>query len=278
MFHHAMIAVDLDSQVPLLDCAPDLAAWGVKRVSLVHLMKVGYAQGPGLGDDARYRQSLESLAEPLRARALQVDIEVATAGDVGAAIASRAQEAAADLLVVGNRSHNVLERIFLGSVARKVLRRANVPVLIEWIEPSDGDGGRCHLSCSNTLRHVLVASDLTAAARPVHEAALALAALGAHVDVVHVASPETQARLAEWPAMANAAVSEVNARIVAAGGTGDTLVVEGEPREEILRVATERDASLLVVGKASHDRSSIGSTARALSKQAGRSVPVVPNR
>lgn len=24
MFHHAMIAVDLDSQVPLLDCAPDL--------------------------------------------------------------------------------------------------------------------------------------------------------------------------------------------------------------------------------------------------------------
>jgi len=78
--------------------------------------------------------------------------------------------------------------------------------------------------------------------------------------------------------MANAAVSEVNARIVAAGGTGDTLVVEGEPREEILRVATERDASLLVVGKASHDRSSIGSTARALSKQAGRSVLVVPNR
>lgn len=66
-------------------------------------MKVGYAQGPGLGDDARYRQSLESPAEPLRARALQVDIEVATAGDVGAAIASRAQEAAADLLVVPNR-------------------------------------------------------------------------------------------------------------------------------------------------------------------------------
>jgi len=58
-----MIAVDLDSQVPLLACAPDLAAWHVKRVALVHLMKVGYAQGPGLGDDARYRQSFESLAE-----------------------------------------------------------------------------------------------------------------------------------------------------------------------------------------------------------------------
>ena len=278
MFHHAMIAVDLDSQVPLLDCAPDLATWGVKRVSLLHLMKVGYAQGPGLGDDARHRQSLESLAEPLRARGLEVDIEVATAGDGGAAIAARAQDAAADLLVVGDRSHNVLGRIFPGSVARKVLRRASVPVLIEWIEPADGDGGRCHLSCSNTLRHVLVASDLTAAAPPVHEAAVALAALGAHVDPLHVASPETLDRFAEWPAMVEAAVTEVNARVVAAGGKGETFVVEGEPREEVLRLATERDVSLLVVGRASHDRSSIGSTARALSKQAGRPVLVIPNR
>lgn len=278
MFKHAMIPVDLDSQVPLLECAPDLATWGVERVSLVHFMKVGYAQGPGPGEEARYREALEALAGPVRARGLTVEVYVATAGDVGAAIAARAAEVGAQLIVVGNRSHNVLERLFLGSVARKVLRRSPVPVLVEWIDPTVGDEGRCHLTCSNTLRHVLVASDLTAAARPVHDAAVMLAGLGAPVDVVHVASEQDQERFAEWPTMAKAALSEVLARVVKAGGSGEALVVTGVPQESILRVATERDASLLVVGKASHDRSSLGSTARALSKLAGRPVLMIPNR
>lgn len=277
MYSHAMISVDLDSRVPLLGCAPDLATWGVTRVSLVHFMKVGYAQGPGFAEEAHHRETLETLAEPLRARGLNVDVHVATSGDVGASIATRAAEVGVDLLVVGNRSDNVLDRLFLGSVARKVLRRATVPVLIEWIEPIDSDGDRCELTCGNTLRHVLVASDLTAAAHPVHDAAVTLAGLGARIDVAHAASREDQQRFAYWPIMAKAALGEIQSRIVAAGGTGDAIVVAGEPREEILRLTAERDASLLVVGKTSHGGSSMGSTARALSKLAGRPVLMIPN-
>lgn len=278
MFEHAMIAVDLDAQGPLLDCAPDLAAWGVKRVSLVHLMKVGYAQGPGHGDDARYRASLEALAAPLHTRGLQVDVVVDTAGDIGEALVSRAQAAAAGLLVVGNRSHNILERIFLGSVARKVLRRAQVPVLIEWIDPGDGDGGHCRLSCYNSLRNVLVASDLSSLSRPIHDVAVAFAPLAGRVDVVHVVLPDMQERFAEWPAMVKAAVAEVNARIVEAGGQGDSLIVDGDPHEAILRLVEERDVTLLVVGKGGQSGAPLGSTARILSKRAGRPVLMIPNR
>ncbi|MEX1025048.1 MAG: universal stress protein [Planctomycetota bacterium] len=278
MFQHALIAVDLDSDVPLLECAPDLATWGVVRVSLVYFAKVGYAQGPAFGEEERQRERLQALAEPLRARGTIVDIHVATAGDVGASIAARAAEVGVDLLVVGNRSQNVLERLFLGSVARKVLRRSSVPVLIEWIEPLDGVGDRCQLTCGNTLRHVLVASDLTAAARPVHEAAIELASLGGRVDVMHVTSADDRARFADWPTMARAALGEVHSRITQGGGTGEAFVVEGEASEEILRLAGERDASLLVVGKAGRGDSGMGHTARALSKRAGRPVLMIPNR
>lgn len=281
MFRHAMIAADLDSHGPLLECAPDLATWGIGKVTLVHLMKVGYAQGPSLDEEQRYRAMLDERAEPLRAQGLAVELDVNTAGDVGAALAAKATEAGADLLVVGNRSHNVLERVFLGSVARKVLRRSAVPVLIEWIEPAGDAAHRCTLTCGNTLRHALAATDLTAASRDVHDVAVALAARGARVDLLHVSADEDATRFAEWPTMARAALAEVNQRIVAAGGTGDFVLEQGEPREAILEVASARDASLLIVGKASHGKSgtlAMGSTARALSKQAGRPVLMVPRR
>lgn len=279
MFRHAMIAVDLDSHGPLLECAPDLATWGIGKVTVVHAIKVGYAQGPDPDQERHYRSMLDTRAEPLRAQGLTVELDVSTAGDVGDALAAKATRTGADLLVVGNRSHNVIERLFLGSVARKVLRRSEVPVLIEWIEPAADNANRCTLTCGQTLRHALAATDLTAASHGVHDVAVALAARGARVDILHVATPDDSARFAEWPAMARAALAEVSRRIAEAGGKGDTLIEQGEPRETILDIAAERNASLLIVGKAGHGKSgnpALGRTARALSEQAGRPVLMIP--
>jgi nucleotide-binding universal stress UspA family protein len=281
LFRHAMIAVDLDSEGPLLDCAPDLRTWGVTRVTLVHLIKVGYMQGPRLHDDEWYRQSMATKAEPLRAQGLTVDVDVATAGDVGAALASKAGDLGVDVVVVGNRSQTVLERVFLGSVARKVLRRAAMPVLVQWIDPPAAGAGRCALHCNDTLRHVLLATDLTAASQPVHEVGIALAAQGAWVDLIHVSDTAVAERFVDWPTMARAVLGQLHQQIMAAGGSGEIVLAEGEPHDQVLIAAADRDVSLVVVGKvgglgpAAH---SLGRTARALSKRAGRPVLMVPNR
>ena len=277
MFRHAMIAVDLASEVPLLECAPDLARWGVEEVTLVHLLKVGYAEGPGHGEEARRREALGARAAPLVARGMRVNVDVGTAGDVGGALAERAEQV--DLLVVGNRSHNVLERLFLGSVARKALRRARVPVLVHWIALVDGEARCCVLGCADTLRPVLAATDLRASARPVHDVAVALAARAARVDVVHVSTAHDEDRFADWPVMARAALADVERRIAEAGGTGEGVLERGEPDERVLEGARARDASLLIVGKVGRSRDArMGRTARALSKQACRPVLMVPNR
>jgi nucleotide-binding universal stress UspA family protein len=47
-----------------------------------------------------------------------------------------AQAEGADLVVVGSRSHNFLYEIFLGSVAKQVIRKSQLPVLIERLEPT----------------------------------------------------------------------------------------------------------------------------------------------
>lgn len=281
MFRHAMIAVDVDSETPLLDCAPDLQTWGITQVTLVHFIKVGYMEGPVLHQDERSRRSMAAKAEPLRALGLAVDVHVATAGDVGAALASKASELAVDLVVVGNRSANVLERVFLGSVARKVLRRASIPVLVHWVDLAAEDPGCGALQCSDTLRHVLLATDLTAASRPVHEVGIALAAQGARVDVIHVSDGAVAKRFVDWPIMARAVLGDLRQQITAAGGSGEVVLAEGEPQEQVFRAAADRDTSLLVVGKVGGHGSPgrpMGSTARALSKRAGRPVLMVPNR
>lgn len=280
MFGKALIAVDLDSMSPLLDCAPDLRTWGIGHLVLVHFLRVGYAQGPGPGDEPRYRKALEEIGERLRTAGFAVDVRVGLTGDVGGALATLASELPVDLLVVGSRSRHIAQKIFLGSVARKVLRRTRTPVLLHWIEPAEGSEPlRCELTCAETLRHVLLATDLTLGSHAAQDTAVALAARGARVDCLHVAEPLELDRFPDWELMARAALLDLNQRIVAAGGTGEVLVSRGNPVERILEIASQLDGSLVVVGKRGRhfpEQVTIGSTARNLSKQSRRPVLMVP--
>jgi len=51
-------------------------------------------------------------------------------GDPATCILEQADEQGADLIVLGKRHHNRLERILLGSVTREVFERADRPVLL----------------------------------------------------------------------------------------------------------------------------------------------------
>jgi nucleotide-binding universal stress UspA family protein len=281
MFRKALIAVDLDSLSPLLECASDLRTWGIDQLVLAHLMRVGYAQGPAHGDEDRYRERLNEHADRLRASGFTVDVRVGTAGDVGSALATLANEVTADLIVVGSRGQHILEQVFLGSVARKVLRRSDVPVLLHWIEPAE-DTASVHLAltCPVTLRRVLLATDLTAGSRAAHEAAVALAARGAQVDCVHIAEASELERFPDWATMSRAVLQSLNDRIVSAGGTGDVVLDRGDPVERILDLTAQLDTSLLVVGKRGRHfpaQVTMGSTAKALSKGSRRAVLMVPS-
>jgi len=185
-------------------------------------------------------------------------------------------EAKADLIVLGSRSHNLASRVFLGSVARDMVRRTQLPLLLAWLEPT-GDGVAA--VCADTLRHVLLATDLSKHAGAAERAAVALAADAQRVDCLAVLTPEALDATPALPAMARAALDGLVARIDAAGGHGEALVLEGDPHEVIARVAHERDCSLIVCGKhGQHWVTSmvIGSTALRLCEKAARPVLLVP--
>ena len=273
MFQRALIAVDLNSSADLLRCAPDLKQWGTVSLTLLHLVKSGYGEGqvPGLLDE--YRQTLETSGNELRDMGFDVDVIAASVSDIGDGIVEISPDY--DLIVAGTRSMNLVEEIFLGSAVRTVLRESNVPVLLQQIAAPGESDEMAQLQPTDTLRHILLATDLAHGSTAAHEAAEVLAARGALVDCAHVMESDELTDYPERKTMLDAALQQAVKR---AGGRGEALLKSGEPVQLLLELAAERSASMMVVGRTGRKwpQTLLGSTARKLCEQSGLPVLVVP--
>jgi nucleotide-binding universal stress UspA family protein len=277
MFTKALVGVDISpAETSLLSCLPDLARWEIASVVLAHVIQVGYGQGGGYGHEDDYRSWLEERAEPLRAAGLTVSVSVTASGVPADELLAVARAEGADLVVVGSRSHNFLHEVFLGSVAKEVIRKSDMPVLIVRLEPVQaGDAETCAAICSQALNKVLLAVDLSAQSKSAEDAAVRLAAKAGHIDCLTVLpdrATENDRQAAE------SRHRELIQRIEDAGGTAESRIEQGEPSETIARVGQE-SYSLIIVGK--HGKSwiggkIIGTTAANVCETARRPVLMVP--
>ena len=89
-------------------------------------------------DEAERR--LEEVAGRIRSRGVDADVEVRRADNPAVGILDAAREWGADLVAMGTHGRGGIPRTILGSVADKVVRAADGPVLLQ--RPGDdGDGG-----------------------------------------------------------------------------------------------------------------------------------------
>jgi nucleotide-binding universal stress UspA family protein len=274
MFRTAIVGLDLSpAQDALLSCLPALERWGVSRIVLVHVIRIGFGQGAGYGHEQEFRDWLEGCAEPLRSAGLEVEVVVTDSGSVGRTLVDFARERDADLLVVGSRSHNLLRTAFLGSVAREVARQADLPVLVQRIEAEPGtDPQACLAVCHETLDRVLLATDFSEHSAPAEAAALALAPRAGRIDCLHVGAASNSEAVQRTRALAD--------RLARAGTRAVARVETGEPEEVIAQVGQE-GYTLIVMGKFGRGRiqsALIGSTAARVCEAAGIPVLLVPMR
>jgi nucleotide-binding universal stress UspA family protein len=182
----------------------------------------------------------------------------------------------ADLVVVGSRSHNFLHEVFLGSVAKEVIGKSDMPVLIVRLEPVQaGDAETCAAICSQALDRILLAVDLSAQSKSAEDAAVRLAARAGHIDCLTVLSNEATD---DDRQAAESRHRELIRRIEDAGGNAGSRIEHGEPSETIAR-AGQQGYSLIIVGK--HGRNwiegkIIGTTAANICETARRPVLMVP--
>jgi nucleotide-binding universal stress UspA family protein/ABC-type transporter Mla MlaB component len=151
-----------------------------------------------------------------------------------------------DLIVIGTHGRRGIQKMLLGSVADEIFRRATRPVLTVGpeIPPQPPAGVR--------LRRLLCATDLSSASAPaIDYSSLLGQEYGAHLFLLHVAQ-----KVDEKPAQARSRLEEFSrAHIEELGRAGpkggpeaEFLVESGSPVERILKVATEREIDLIVLG------------------------------
>lgn len=248
---------------------------------LVHATRDALAV-PDAPEGNRYRQALVEQARAQLATVLRNAVPaqplaklVVRLGSAAGVLEDAAADLGAGLIVLGGKQHSMLGRWLGGSTSLDVVRSTDVPVLVV-AGPADG------------FRRVLVAVDVSGAARPTLAAAERYAALfGAELRALSVLEPlpvipeitppydttqyytMTEQMLAQdvWPAIRTPGVEK--------------FVRHGMAVETILREVTDWRADLLVVGshgKGWAERMLVGSVTERLINHLPTSLLVVPTR
>ncbi len=105
------------------------------QIHALHVLPFLIPTEPGvvwatIDDGERIRHALESMTNAFSTpefEGIQADVRI---GDPGHVIAEWAEELGADLILVGSHGRSGLTRLFLGSVAERVVRLAHCPVLV----------------------------------------------------------------------------------------------------------------------------------------------------
>lgn len=201
---------------------------------------------------AQADRAVERLQEALARPGLAVSSTIRN-GDPAQEILQAAEEFHADLIAVGSKGRAGLAGLLVGSVARTVAKRSSRPVLVAR-PPRAG------------LRQVVVATDGSEhAEHAVRFSARLPLPDAAQVTVVHVVRPFTPfpGPLRDPVEAFQAAVVEVQRRqeeagaallaeakrlLAAEGRQAETALRVGDPATELLALAEERQADLILAG------------------------------
>jgi nucleotide-binding universal stress UspA family protein len=117
-----------------LDLAVDVAKASGGALVVQHVVSVGpEAYEGGVLDVGALEAALSKMLDGAAERARSAGVtatKVLSRGDVATAILREVEQRGVDLIVVGSLGRGRMARLFLGSVADKLVRAAPVPVLV----------------------------------------------------------------------------------------------------------------------------------------------------
>jgi nucleotide-binding universal stress UspA family protein len=269
-----------------LDYAAVLARWYEAELTVLHispLMPTLFGMEPAVNAatlapfdrEALGRELLKFVGET--ANATPRPQLLVRSGPAAATVLGYAVENNTDLIVLGTHGRTGFERFMLGSVTEKVVRKATCPVLT--VPRSASETPERPL-----FGRILCGVDFSPASDRAARYALSLAqeAKG-HVTLLHVLEWLPDASFAKYPGFdvdhfrrslrtdARARTEALVPEEARAWCDVDARVVCGKPYEEILRIAHDDAADLVVLGVHGHgpiDRVLFGSTPQQVVRQA----------
>ena len=269
-----------------LDHATVLARWYEAELTVLHVSPlmptlfgmepaVHAATLPPFDREALGRELLKFVGETVSATPRPQLL--VRSGPAAATILEHAAENKADLIVLGTHGRTGFERLMLGSVTEKVVRKATCPVLT--VPRGASEGAERPL-----FRRILCAVDFSPASDRAAQYALSLAQEAKScLTLLHVVEWLPDNSFAKYPGFdvdhfrkslltdARARTESLVPEEARAWCDVDARVVCGKPYAEILRIAQNDTTDLVVLGVHGHgpiDRMVFGSTPQQLVRQA----------
>jgi nucleotide-binding universal stress UspA family protein len=237
-----------------LQAALEIAKRQPAHVVAIHVIELAVAQASVAGrDEARLRvESAAALRSFVEAEWKEAAVYASFTTEVRIGVPEReilacARECGADLIAAGTRGISGAAKLFFGSVAEKLLRRADVAVLTV-PSPEEAAGGL-------VFSRVLAALDIDDTCEGTAAQAAAVARqLRLPLGVVHAVAPLPMGWIwagtldASTPLRVRRARTRLAAVVKALDAAADVDVRVGFPPEQIAAAATEHPGTLLVVG------------------------------
>jgi nucleotide-binding universal stress UspA family protein len=199
------------------------------------------------------RTTMDQFLAPARAARVDHTSEVRE-GNPWEEVLAAARETRADVVVLGTHGRGGFDRLLIGSVAEKLIRRLDCSVLAVCHESGHA------LKAPHEIRRIVIATDFASSSLKGLSDGLAIARkTGADVTVVHAIEhapePHAHPEAASYrAALLEEGLSKVKQALAEAGGEPrDTpRIAFGRPSEQILDVAASEGADLIVMGAQGH--------------------------
>lgn len=257
-----LVATDLNDLDRLMPFALREAAECKGRLILLHVLPGGRGMtadptGIPYYDPMSALESAGVALEPWCRAARKKNIPcdaLVREGSPAQEISTSSRQFQADRILLGSRSRSKLSKLLIGSVAEQVLRSVNLPVITV--------GPEAHLPVESSARQrvVVLATSFGETSRPSAALACRIAASqNCTLILLHVLPPAVDKEHAAAGSELNSiALIQLRAladqiRAFEEGGAIpiEPVVAHGNPAIEILATASERQASLIVLGSTS---------------------------
>lgn len=277
MFKKVLVAVDFSGPaLELLNAVSDLRKLGLEELIIIHVIRMETA-GRGIGAHRRrFLDEVEQKKKDLEADGLKVKVYQPVGSPVEE-IKAMADEENANLILIGSIGEGSLVReLFLGSTVANVIRVTKKPVLIEKYDRENGKPRRKAIFREGVPSTALLATDFSNRSLQIFDFFLEKNGVfdkvillnvieeGFTVDQIEENKRKAAEKLAAW-----------KRKFAERGIEAEACVEVGIPSEVIIRVAKDRDVSLVAVsrrGRGMIDELVIGSTADPVVRRSTRPI------
>jgi nucleotide-binding universal stress UspA family protein len=264
----------------LTDCLIELKNLCIEEVLILQVLE-DHIGSPEAAHFAK--KADQQLLEKSRKKAEKIGLKASTAVEIGKPykeIIKKAEEENCSLILIASHGGGIIKELLLGSTTRNVIRKTTIPVLIEKYEEIDKDDFRT--ASENKFERILLPIDFSIFNDKVLDMVKKMSNPSEEIILTTIIEKsDSLEELEKRKNKAEADLKDIHNELTAENINSrcNIEVRHGNPAENIIEVAEEKDAGLIIMstkGRSNLKELLIGSTAEKVAENSPIPVLLVP--